>query len=443
MAKKRTNEIAVGLTVLVTLLLTIFIVVKLGNWKNWLQPKQKIEVQLPYKEGLKGLAKGSPVFLGGFKIGSVTKADVKKITSKKGKEEVWVYFIMEIPETYDLYENCELAAESNMLGGQASLAIRNLGSKTQDSKLLYKNGGPDTLTLDEMEGGVTEIVNSIRKELDDTDPGSLMHKIKHELSREPNSIVTSLAFALDNFGAVATNINAQLTKDDRNSLIYRIQEIADNFARISYRLNQQLELDESVKETLMTKLHNTLDLLNTSLKEIETLIAENKTNVTETIASVNKTAKILEQETIPKVNEALTKAQTGLDNLNQLIVSAKGLLEVNRESVSRIVRNVNEISVNLKFVSREILRAPWKLIYKPTKEEVEFQTLVDAAAGFAAAAERLDEASARLDTLLKTTEGNIALDQDLIDLINLAKTDLETSRQKYKKAEDIFWNELK
>ena len=44
MAKKRANEIAVGLTVLVVLALTVFILVVLGDWENFFPEKHPLRV---------------------------------------------------------------------------------------------------------------------------------------------------------------------------------------------------------------------------------------------------------------------------------------------------------------------------------------------------------------------------------------------------------------
>ena len=76
MSKKKHNELAVGLTVCVTLILTIYIVVTLADWSALVTTQKEITVKLPYKTGLKGLGKGSPIQLGGVKIGSISNAGI-------------------------------------------------------------------------------------------------------------------------------------------------------------------------------------------------------------------------------------------------------------------------------------------------------------------------------------------------------------------------------
>ena len=64
---------------------------------------------------------------------------------------------------------------------------------------------------------------------------------------------------------------------------------------------------------------------------------------------------------------------------------------------------------------------------------------IDFDGDFAAGAERLDNASLRLKTILETTGGKIPVDKKKIDAII---TELETSFEKFKKAEQKFWKEL-
>ena len=97
MAGKTRNEVAVGITVLVAAVLTIYIVVMLADWSAISTPQQEITVRLPYQVGLKGLSKDSPVLLGGVKVGCITKTTIKKggPPSEEGSN-VYVFFTMRI-----------------------------------------------------------------------------------------------------------------------------------------------------------------------------------------------------------------------------------------------------------------------------------------------------------------------------------------------------------
>ena len=110
------------------------------------------------------------------------------------------------------------------------------------------------------------------------------------------------------------------------------------------------------------------------------------------------------------------------------------------ERIERIKNNIAEVSVNLKLTSREVRRAPWKLLYKPKRKEFRIQALVDSAGAFAAGAERLDSTALRLQKLLAATDDKQLIDRDKIKSM---VSQLEASFEQFQKAEQKFWEELK
>ena len=104
----------------------------------------------------------------------------------------------------------------------------------------------------------------------------------------------------------------------------------------------------------------------------------------------------------------------------------------------KIIRNFNEVSVNLKTASREIRRAPWRLLYKPQKGELHIQGLIDSAGDFATAAELLDNASLRLRATVDTAAAEGIDDEQIPAMIS----ELEDSFERFKEAEAKFWEEL-
>ncbi|MBN1846935.1 MAG: hypothetical protein JW810_14710, partial [Sedimentisphaerales bacterium] len=401
MAKKKgVNEAAVGLTVLVAVALSVYILVVLGDWKNWLGDKQTITVHLPYEKGLKGLATGSPVYLGGAKIGKVLDAGVEA-PSAEGR--VQVFFVMQLPAQYRLYSNCTLAAESNMLGGQAMLSIRDLGHPDPDVQALQDG---DTLTVEDMPGGISEVMETLRQELDAETPGSLLYRIKHELSREQaDSLLASLLETMEHVRQIAVRVREEVANDpEKATLLAKVHEVADTLKRITAQIDK--ELQSADQQTAAFKVHQALDTLQNGLAQVEGLIADNRTPVTEAIASVRKTAGQLEtdvpvisakvQEGLDKLNTALDTALAALQEGKQLLATGKELVAENQETVNQIIRNLNEVGVNLKMASREVRLAPWKLLRKPDPGELEIQGLMIAAGSFAVGAERLEETVSRL-----------------------------------------------
>ena len=434
MAKKQHNETVVGLTILVVLVLTIYIVVVLGDWQNLFRDKKKITIEQPYTIGLKGLSAGSPVLLGGAKIGQITATD---ISYDKESDQVKVFFTLEIPEEYPLRQDCLLSPLSNVLGGQASLDIKSLGEK----KEIIENGA--VVQGVEFETSIADAIDSLKNELDSKAAGSVLYNIKAQLDKDdPDSILASVLTTAMHLRDTTREIKEQVMLDEeKQTLMFKVHEILNKLDTISLRLRDQLELEPGEDTaTMMAKVHTALDALNSSLEQIDEMVRENKPGITETIDSLKVSAKKVEESLpgiINRLNETLASAKEAMGSARDALGKVEEILSFNRESIDRMVRNLDEVSVNLKMASREIRRAPWKLLYQPDKDELQLQGVIDAASGFASGAESLDEATVRLKALLNSTGDQV--DAKRIESI---LAELEASFERFQKAENKLWDEL-
>jgi uncharacterized protein YoxC len=166
----------------------------------------------------------------------------------------------------------------------------------------------------------------------------------------------------------------------------------------------------------------------------------NRDNKDSVVASLKNVAAQLE-EGIPAVTDqlqqTLKKAESALDTAQAALQSLKRFGD--DERIDRIIGNISEVSVNLKLTSQEVRRAPWKLLYKPKQKEYRIQAVVDSAGAFAAGAERLDNAALRLQAMLAATDRETMIDKDRIKSL---VSELETSFERFQKAEQKFWEEL-
>ena len=315
MKKEARNEIAVGVTVTIVLLLAIYIVVMLADWPSLFAPQQKITVRMPYKVGLRGLTKGSLVYLGGFKIGQIIDIGIGKLDPEStDSNDVYVFFTMKIPQQYHLRRDCVLVSQSNMLGGQVMLAIEDLGINGE----LIKDGQTVDLLL------ADTVIEALKHEFDPDNPESLFSQMKEDIPA-----------------------------------------------------------------------------------------------ITEQVLHI-----------LDKVDKALDTAQSAIANIEEY---------TNDERINKIVDNLNEISINLKLTTREVRRAPWKLLYKPGPREFKIQSLVDSAGAFAAGAENLDSTALRLQKLAEKADSEVQSDRDRIEAMI---QELQTSFDRFQEAEKEFWEQL-
>jgi len=337
MAKRIRNNLAVGITVSVVLALTIYIVIVLAEWPSLFTTQQKITVRLPYKVGLKGLNKGSPVHLGGIKIGNVTNTDIKKLNpTSTDSNDVYVFFTMKIPQQYQLRRDCVLVAQSNVLGGQVLLSIEDLGSK---GEFIEDGQTADILLADSM-------MDAVKNEFDPHDPNSFLAQMKIDvtgITEQLQQTVAKLDTTLDLAQSAMANLK-DITGDERaGKFIDNITEASDDLKPAIAKLDTSLDSAQSAMANLK-------DI--TGDERIDRII-DNITEVSDNLKS-----------TIAKLDTSLDSAQSTLMNLKAISGD---------ERIDRIISNISVVSSNLKLTAQEVRRAPWKLFYKPKEKEFRIQ----------------------------------------------------------------------
>lgn len=404
MARKTRNEVAVGITVLIVLVLATYIVVMLADWSSLFVPQQKVTVRVHYKVGLKGLQIGSPIHLGGVKIGHITHTEIRRLEpTATDSNQVYVFFTMKIPQQYQLRRDCVLVPQSNLLGGQTLLAIEDLGREGQ----IIKDNQTVELAL------ADDVLEVIKREFNSNDPCSLLVQIKKDIPAIADQLqrtLTKVDLVLD----ITAEALREFSPKDPNSLLARAK-------------NDVLAITGQMRATL-AKVDSTLDNVQAALREFDpndpnSLLARAKIDVLAITGQM--------QATLAKADSALDNARAALKNLKEI---------TGDERINRIIGNISEVAVNLKLTSQEVRRAPWKLLYRPKKKESEIQVLIDSAGAFAAGAERLDSAALRLQKIIATTDDQLLIDKDRIKSM---LSELETSFEQFREAERKFWEDLK
>lgn len=222
MAKKTRNEISIGITFSVVLVLTIYLVVMLADWSSLFTSKQQVTVRIPYKVGLKGLTKGSAVNIGGVKVGTITKTAIKKTNlNPTDNNDVYVFFTMKIPQQYQLRTDCVLLPQSGVLGGQVVLSIEDLG---QQGDIINNGQTVDLLLAD-------SVMDALKREFNPDDPESFFARLTKdvfEITKRIRETTVKVNSALETAQAAIKNIK-ELVEDERiESIISNISEASIN-----------------------------------------------------------------------------------------------------------------------------------------------------------------------------------------------------------------------
>ena len=224
MAKKTSNEVVVGITTLVVLVLTIYIVLKLADWSSLMTPQKEITVRIPYKDGLKGLTQGSLISIGGVTVGHITNTQIKKTDPfTTDPNDVYVYFTMKLPQEYCLRSDCVLLAQSNLLGSKAELSIEDLGS---EGEVIADQQTVDLCLAD-------NVLDAIKREFDPGNPDSFFARVIKtdipEITKQVQETIQKTNTALDTAQLAMKNLK-ELSEDER------IDRIINNITELSVSL---------------------------------------------------------------------------------------------------------------------------------------------------------------------------------------------------------------
>ena len=194
------------------------------------------------------------------------------------------------------------------------------------------------------------------------------------------------------------------------------------------------QADVTNKDSALAKVHKTIDDVN----RMSGVLAPRVENIAR---DVEKTAaKLREYVEYDVASLLISLRQTGTNILkvsrdfSELSGQAASLMSTNRDNLDEMIDNMAIVSADLKATAKEIRRNPWRLIYKPAKEEVDTQNIFDAARSFANGAEQLDQALTKLKSV----------DPEKVDpeLLKRIQEHLDKTFERFSRAEQALWKAM-
>lgn len=239
MAKKTHNEFAVGITFLVVVILTIYLVVMLADWSSLMTPQQQVTVRIPYKIGLKGINKGNAINLGGVKVGTVTETAIKKTSADTTDDsDIYVFFTMEIPEQYQLRTDCVLLPQASLLGGEVVLSIEDLG---QQGDIIDNGQTVDLLLAD-------NVMDALKREFNPDDPQSFFARLSKDIfeiteqiqqtTAKANSALESAKVAMEAAQVAMVDLKDVIGDERIDSIINNVSEVSVNLKLTSQEVRR-------------------------------------------------------------------------------------------------------------------------------------------------------------------------------------------------------------
>lgn len=390
MKHRKRQELAAGIFAVICLAAGLGVVLWLGGSSLWHKQAQSAWFYSEQTRGRQSLLVGSPVIRGDVQVGKIVSMDLDPAGNRV------VFGVAIYNDSTRIYRDAEARVAAPLVGKDVALAILACG---HEDKGLADVGHPIRIKTGPLE--------AIAGELDLSNPTSILSKL--------HALADSLGGAGDNVRLMSEQVRVTLG------------EIAPRLAHTAKTI------DEMTTQAA--------PLVARTVTNVDAIVADARPKVANVLAKVSVAADRIDEFAqkdlagfLAQVREINTKVLKTLENLEGASGEIRQIVTVNRTSVNEMIDNMATMSASLKATAAEVRRNPWRLMYTPTKEEREKDSLLQAARAFSAGATELDQALAKL----KSVDPAVA-DAQAIQGI---RDHLKKSFTRFREAEDLLWKQL-
>jgi ABC-type transporter Mla subunit MlaD len=383
----RRNELKAGLFIIITLILAIFVIIRIRG--SNVGPAQVRTVAFKLTDDLGGLQVGDDVRLGGYKVGIIEDIRAADLETSNPK----ILATITLPGSYTIHANAIVAIQ-NGITGSSNLNLQSVGNGPPLPNGVALVGQPDPKTA---------LFESL---------GRAGPHIENAVTQIDTQTVPKVNQTVDSAKALLGHVDAKI-----EPVVGRFDKLTDN---ASGALGQVNNLLGDTKPDIRGTMKN-LNLATGTIKD--------------------KLPGLMEQLTsaIQKIDTSLTTAQAALLDVQKTAANAKDLtgslrtvIVENHGKLDGIISGIKTTSDNLKEASIELRHSPWRLLYKPTSEEAGNLNLYDSAREFAQGAGSLSDAATALRDAMHDPNADRAQLQKLI-------AGLDTSFAQFQQVENKLW----
>ena len=388
MAKKQGDALRAGVFMILSLLAIVFIIVAIKGFARVFMPTQTVTAQFTLRADLGGLNRGDNVRIGGYTVGSV-----QSINIKSSRPQPCIDVTFTIPKRYVLRKGVYLAVGGTVTG-TSWLNFSSLGT-----------GAPipaGTVIPGHAGGPANELARA----------SAIMPAVAAILHQVRTTTLPKVNTALTQIGSAAHSIDLAAASADKtlSTVQPRVPEIIHHYNRftssVAYAMNQAGKLIHSGRKT--------------ALPDINVITADIKKSL---------------PGLLRQIHGNLTELHTALIDASGAARDAHRLLSRNGHRINTMIKSLATASANLKLFAIEIHQSPWRLLYRPGKNEQANVQLYDAVREFNDAARNLSNTSYELRKLLKTGAHTAAQKKMLSAYMQM----LDRSFSHFRAVESKFW----
>lgn len=357
----RSSEIKAGMFIFVGVIALMALIASLSNISEWFSPdKRELGIIFNFADGLEV---GAPVRYAGLDVGRVKEITLE---GKEGAEKDRVIAVVEIDPAYKIKKDSTASIKTAGLMGGFYVDIKPGSKNSPELEKDQMLEGQDSFEF----AKIGDAVNKFVMIADD-----LSSHLKTTLSNV-NLLLSDnrkeLKQSLKSIHEVSSELSQILSQNKEN-----IRKGVKNFASFTGKADALMNDKAAV-------ISDTLDQLYVSTKELEIMLTENRPAISKLVRNLESGSKRLD-ETLKSVStrvdsvserldETLETVSTNVDSVGESVNSAfrqgNAIMVENRRNLLLLIKNLKETSANLKELSGDVKRNPWKLIRK--SDEIPF-----------------------------------------------------------------------
>ncbi len=431
---KQRDNFKAGLFVLGGIALAMVCVILLSDIERFFEEKQVVTVSFALDEGVKGLKPGAAVTIGNHPAGRVLA-----ITDQLGEDGVVTGKLVtaQIPAKFKLYENAQFELVVPPLGSGTALNIRSFGANQPPMPGMQPQGDSWAYEPGEVIDGNlanSELAMQFLKAsgIEDQQRQQIraivanVERITSQVREDLPALSANIKEKIDKLDPILENADATVA-DARVAMADAKASVADVRQRSTEWFDRVDTITGNVKSTTAR-----VDAMVEEKDPVVRAAIDDTRAIVGTVRSEN-----LKQikEAMTKVNSALDRTLPALEDVQTVLSETRTAVVAQRPTVERIIANLSLTASQLKLASVEVRRSPWRLLYKPTTEELDSDNIYDAARSFAMAAEALESTSRSLAALSEDPQTEQARMENMVNY-------LSDVFSRFESAEDEFWQAL-
>lgn len=391
MARKQRDAFRAGVFMLLSIVLILIMIVAIKGFVRVFEPVQLRAARFALHDDLGGLQVGDNLRVAGFTVG-----DIQSIRLITNVQRPYVRVTFTMPRKYILRTGATVVI-GGTITGTSWLNFESLGSGPPLPGNYVLTGHPSGISH------ALATVAALAPQIKD-----MVTQVRTTTVPLINADLVKLGNTADSIHAAAASASGVLNSvhDDIPPVVAKYNAAAKNTA---YAMEQAGKLLHSGRKGAIVN-------LNAATAEIKNAIPR----------------------LLAKAQSDLNEVHATLANSTALTARAKTLLAANQDRVDGIIRALHGASVNLKTFAVEIRHSPWRLLYKPSKKDINNVEIYDAVREFDQAARHLRHAA---DVLKETavTPGSPIEQKRLHELIK----QLNNTFGQFQQVENKFWKAVK